>query len=218
MRIHREGYTILTSTAIILIILNAAAFYFLDTNFVEIIVLCFSLLILILFLQFFRYPKRELSFNENYIIAPADGKVVVIEQTMENEYFKDKRIQISIFMSPFNVHANWYPISGRVKYLRYHFGKYLVAWHPKASTQNERTSIVIERENKVNIMVRQIAGAVAKRIIYYPHEGDMIRQCSELGFIRFGSRVDVFVPLNAKVAVGLNDKVTGGITILAELS
>ena len=154
----------------------------------------------------------------NSILAPADGKVVAIEQTVDTEYFKDKRIQISIFMSPFNVHANWYPVSGRVKYLRYHFGKYLVAWHPKSSTENERTSIVIEKENKIEIMIRQIAGALAKRIIYYPHEGDMIRQGSQLGFIKFGSRVDVLMPVTSKVFVKINDKVTGGVTILADLS
>ena len=146
------------------------------------------------------------------------GKVLVIEQTDEPEYFKDKRIQISIFMSPVNVHANWYPMSGLVKYLRHHKGKYLVAWHPKSSTENERTSIVIEKESKSEILVRQIAGALANRIVFYPHEGDMIRQGAELGFIKFGSRVDVFLPLSARVDVKLNQKTKGGVTVLAELA
>lgn len=218
MRIHREGYSILTYTGFFLGIVNFCTFFFIsESYFLKFFILAISVIIYILFLQFFRYPKRDLSFNENYIIAPADGKVVVIEETTEKEYFKDKRIQISIFMSPFNVHANWYPVSGRIKYLRYHFGKYLVAWHPKASTENERTTIVIEKENKVAILVRQIAGALAKRIVYYPHERDMIRQCSELGFIKFGSRVDVFIPVGSKVFVKMNDKVTGGVSVIAEL-
>ncbi len=217
MTIHREGYTILTITAIILALINCFFLFYLDvSNVAEGFILLISILIFILFLQFFRFPKRDYSFNENYVIAPADGKVVVIEQTNDREYFKDQRIQVSIFMSPLNVHVNWYPVSGRIKYLRYHFGKYLVAWHPKASTDNEHTSIVIEKENKISVMVKQIAGAVAKRIVYYPHEGDMVRQCSELGFIKFGSRVDVLLPLNAKVIVRLNEKVTGGVTVLAE--
>lgn len=218
MTIHREGYTILTVTATILAAINLFFLFYLDvSDFAGIIILIISLIIFTMFLQFFRFPKREYSFNENYVIAPADGKVVVIEQTTDKEYFKDQRIQVSIFMSPLNVHANWYPVSGRIKYLRYHFGKYMVAWHPKASTDNEHTSIVIEKENKVSVMVKQIAGAVAKRIIYYPHEGDMVRQCSELGFIKFGSRVDVLIPPNSKVFVNLNEKVTGGVTVLAEL-
>jgi phosphatidylserine decarboxylase len=218
MKIHREGYTILTVTGFVLAFLNFGIFFFFEgADFPKFILLGISLIIFLLFLQFFRYPHRNYSFNENYAIAPADGKVVAIEQTVENEYFKDKRVQVSIFMSPINVHANWYPVSGRVKYLRYHFGKYLVAWHPKSSTENERTTIVIEKENKTTVMIRQIAGALAKRIIYYPHEGDMVRQCAQMGFIRFGSRVDVLLPLSAKVFVKINDKVKGGITVIAEL-
>ena len=219
MTIHREGNTILTVTAIILILINCFFFFYLDVSDVAgIIALVCSLILFFFFLQFFRFPKREYSFNENYIIAPADGKVVVIEQITDTEFFKDKRIQISIFMSPLNVHVNWYPVSGRIKYLRYNFGKYLVAWHPKASTENERTVIVIEKENKVAVMVKQIAGFLAKRIVYYPHEGDMIRQCSQLGFIKFGSRVDILLPPDAKVFVRLNEKVTGGVTVLGEFS
>lgn len=219
MTIHREGVRIIYRTVIILLLLNAVMVYFfndLDTPQV-IITFCLSLVILALIFQFFRYPNRKLVINDKYIIAPADGKVVVIEETDEPEFLKTKCRQISIFMSPFNVHANWYPTSGRIAYLRYHYGKYLVAWHPKASTDNERTTIVIEKENKSCILVRQIAGALAKRIVYYPHEGDLIRQGSELGFIKFGSRVDVFIPLSSTVKVSLNQKTKGGLTILAEL-
>jgi len=219
MDIHREGYRILISTLLILAGANAALLYFLQDH--EIIKLAFfglSFIFFLLILQFFRYPRRSLTFNDKYVIAPADGKVLAIEQTEEPEYFRDKRIQISIFMSPVNVHANWYPMSGKITYLRHHKGKYLVAWHPKSSTENERTSIVIEKESRVAILVRQIAGALANRIVFYPHEGDVIRQGAELGFIKFGSRVDVFLPLTAKVNVSLNDTTKGGITVLAELA
>ncbi len=219
MDIHREGYRILISTLLILAGANAALLYFLQDH--EIIKLAFfglSFIFFLLILQFFRYPRRSLTFNDKYVIAPADGKVLAIEQTEEPEYFRDKRIQISIFMSPVNVHANWYPMSGKITYLRHHKGKYLVAWHPKSSTENERTSIVIEKESRVAILVRQIAGALANRIVFYPHEGDVIRQGAELGFIKFGSRVDVFLPLTAKVNVNLNDTTKGGITVLAELA
>jgi len=219
MDIHREGYRILITAIIILFAANAGLFYFLDGyEIVKIGAVSISAILFLLILQFFRYPRRTPTLNDKYIIAPADGKVLAIEKTEETEYFKDKRIQISIFMSPLNVHANWYPISGKVKYLRHHKGKYLVAWHPKSSTENERTTIVIEKESRIAILLRQIAGAVANRIVFYPHEGDMIRQGAELGFIKFGSRVDVFLPLNAKVNVKLNDKTKGGVTVLAELA
>jgi phosphatidylserine decarboxylase len=143
--------------------------------------------------------------------------VVVIEKTFVKEYFQDERIQVSIFMSPVNVHANWYPVSGKIKYLRYHKGKKLVAWHPKSSTENERSTIVIQKDNKTEILVRQVAGALANRIIYYPQEGDVVRQCTELGFIKFGSRVDVFLPLSAEVNLKLNQHVKGGVDVLAFL-
>lgn len=218
MTIHREGYTILSVSALLLLIINLFSYYlFQDNTAVLSTVLVMSGLFFVLILQFFRYPSRELTSNEKFIVAPCDGKVVVIEETEEKEYFKDKRKQISIFMSPVNVHVNWYPISGKVTYLRYHEGKYLVAWHPKSSTDNERTTIVIEKENKFGVLVRQIAGALAKRIVYYPREGDMIRQGAELGFIKFGSRVDVFVPLNCKINVAIGQKTVGGVTVLAEL-
>ncbi len=218
MTIHREGYRILTWTFVLLAALNIAVWFWQDgLTLLSGILLGVSLVILVLFLQFFRSPGREPSYNDKYVIAPADGKVVAIEKVYEKEFFKDDRIQVSIFMSPFNVHVNWYPVSGRIRYLRYHYGKYLVAWHPKSSSENERTTIVIEKENKSAVMVKQIAGAVAKRIIYYPHEGDLIRQGAELGFIRFGSRVDVLLPVDAKVSVKLGEKTRGNDTVLAEL-
>lgn len=186
-------------------------------DWLSLLVFIVTFIFLILIVQFFRYPKRSATRNENYVIAPADGKVVVIEQTTESEFYKDKRIQVSIFMSPFNVHANWYPISGKIRYLRYHKGKYLVAWHPKASTDNERTTIVVEKDQNKTVLLRQIAGALAKRIVYYPHENDLVKQGAEMGFIKFGSRVDIFLPLTAKVNVQMNQKVTGKVTVIAEL-
>jgi phosphatidylserine decarboxylase len=218
MRIHREGYAILTGTILALGLINILALIFAPGRVIIIVpVMIVSIIVFLLVLQFFRYPKRNLSRNDNCIICPADGKVVAIEKTFEAEYFKEERLQISIFMSPFNVHANWYPVSGKIKFLRYHKGKKLVAWHPKSSTENERTTIVIQKENKIEILVRQIAGALANRIVYYPHEGDMIRQGAELGFIKFGSRVDLFLPVNANVNVHLDQKVQGGTSVIAEL-
>lgn len=218
MTIHREGYTILSVTTFILIVLNALAYTFLGSNqWLMISIFTFSLIIFLLVLQFFRYPSRNLTIGDNLIVAPADGKVVVIEQTQENEYFKDKRIQVSIFMSPINVHANWYPISGKISYVRYHVGKYLVAWHPKASTENERSTIVIQKDNNTEILLRQVAGALAKRIVYYPHEGDKVRQCGEMGFIKFGSRVDLYLPIGTKINAKIGQKTTGGVTVIAEL-
>ena len=219
MKIHREGTRILLITIAILILINFTAYQFshVYTNLFYITNII-SVIIFFLILQFFRVPIRSQTKGDNLVIAPADGKIVVIEQTTVREFFNDKRIMISIFMSPLNVHCNWYPVSGLVTYVRHHEGKYLVAWHPKASTENERTTIVIERDNKVAIMVRQIAGAVAKRIVYYSHENDMISQGAELGFIKFGSRVDVYLPLNAKVNVKLGQRSTGGVTVLAELT
>lgn len=217
MTIHREGHTILYSAFFILLAVNVALLYFRDDDWIILSSLSVSIVIMLLLLQFFRSPSRGFVFGEKLILAPDDGKVVVIEETTEHEFFKDKRIQVSIFMSPFNVHINWYPISGKIKYICYHAGKYLVAWHPKASTQNERTTIVIEKENK-SILLRQIAGALAKRIIYYPHEGDMVKQCSQMGFIKFGSRVDLYLPIGTKINVKLNEKTKGGITVIGEWS
>lgn len=218
MRIHKEGTASIAIALIVLSALNVAVYFFLrEFAWLQIPVGVISLALLYLVLQFFRVPAREQTLDERRIVAPCDGKVVVIENTVEHEYYKDKRLQVSIFMSPLNVHVNWYPISGIVKYLRYHEGKYLVAWHPKASTDNERTSIVIEKEGRFSVLVRQIAGALARRIVYYPHEGDMIRQCAELGFIKFGSRVDLFLPPGTKLNVKIGDKTTGGVTVIGEI-
>ncbi len=165
---------------------------------------------------FFRLPRRTFSAGEELVVAPADGKVVVIEETEEPEYFKDKRLQVSIFMSPLNVHINRVPVDGTVKYLKYHPGKYLVAWHPKSSTDNERTTVVFENA-KGALLLRQIAGALARRIKYYVQEGQEVKQNQEFGFIRFGSRVDVFLPIGTEVAVKLGQAVKGGITVLAKM-
>jgi phosphatidylserine decarboxylase len=177
-----------------------------------------SLIIFLLVLQFFRHPSRSILFNEKYILAPADGKVVTIEEVEETEVLKDKRIQISIFMSPLNVHVNRYPISGKISFLKYHPGLYLVAWHPKSSTENERTTCVIDHNSSMRILMRQIAGAVARRIVYYPKVDDIVKQGTEMGFIKFGSRVDLFLPLGTKINVNLNQKVRGGETVIAELN
>lgn len=201
---------------VVLAVLNFIVFY--SSQQVKpgnLIVLLTSLLLFLLVLQFFRFPDRKKTYNDSYIIAPSDGKVVIVEEVLEPEYFKDRRIQISIFMSPLNVHAQWYPMSGNITYYRYHEGKYMLAWHPKSSTANERTSIGIKKgENE--ILVRQVAGILARRIIAYGHEGDNIRQGADLGFIKFGSRLDVYVPLDAKVNVKTGDKVTGAVSVLAE--
>jgi phosphatidylserine decarboxylase len=181
------------------------------------IILIISLVFFILILQFFRNPARTTVMNENHVIAPADGTVVVIEEVEEPEYFKDKRKQISIFMSPVNVHVNRNPISGIVKYAKYHPGKYLVAWHPKSSTENERTTVVIAG-SRAEVLFRQIAGALAKRIVYYVKEGQEVKQGEEMGFIKFGSRIDIYLPLTATVNVQLQQKTRGGETVVATLA
>lgn len=216
MKIHPEGYTIIGFSLLLIGALNLILLYFNTPGLIFYPILVLSLLLLILIVQFFRFPSRDLTISDKYIVAPADGKVVVIEEVFENEFLQKPCRQISIFMSPLNVHINWYPVSGKVTHVRYHKGKYLVAWHPKASSENERTSIVIEKENRHQILVRQIAGALARRIVYYPHENDMVRQGAQFGFIKFGSRVDVFIPLDCKVKVQLGQKTTGGVSILAE--
>ncbi len=175
-------------------------------------------IIFLIFLQFFRSPKRNLVISSRSIVCPADGKVVAIEEVEEPEYFNgEKRIQVSVFMSPLNVHLNRYPISGRIAYSKYHPGKFLVAWHPKSSTENERNTVVVETEFGVSVLIRQIAGFVARRIVWYCHEDDRVKQGDELGFIKFGSRVDLFLPLDAKIKVEIDEKVQGGISILAEI-
>jgi phosphatidylserine decarboxylase len=188
-----------------------------DEHLIGKIVLSISLIFFILIVQFFRNPFRNTIVNDNHVIAPADGKVVVIEEVEETEYFKDKRRQVSIFMSPINVHVNRNPISGIVKYAKYHPGKYLVAWHPKSSTENERTTVVIAG-SKAEVLFRQVAGALAKRIVYYVKEGDMATQGGEMGFIKFGSRIDLYLPLSAKIEVSLQQKTKGGETVVATLA
>lgn len=218
MRIHREGYKyILIATVLwaLLIYFSYRFFYSVPALFYLFNFVCFLLWFWIIW--FFRLPNRAFSEGEQKVIAPADGKVVVIEETYEPEYFKDKRLQVSIFMSPLNVHVNRNPISGEVRYMKYHPGKYLVAWHPKSSTENERTTMVIGND-KMELLVRQIAGALARRICYYVKEGDAVKQNDEFGFIRFGSRVDLFFPLGTQVDVKIGDVVKGGITVVAHLS
>jgi len=217
MTIHKEGKTILLFLLIFLIVIN----YGLKQLSISESILYFSYLastiIYLLILQFFRSPNIKINENPKFVLAPADGKVVVIEETEESEYLNDKRIQISIFMSPLNVHVNRNPVGGVIKYVKYHAGRYLVAWHPKSSSENERTTIVYELANGVQILTRQIAGAVARRIKYYISEQDQVNQGEEFGFIKFGSRVDVFLPLDAEVKVEIDQTAKGGRTVLAEL-
>lgn len=217
MSIHREGYRYILIATILGILICWATNTWL--SFIPVLpwliyLTCFLLWFWVLW--FFRIPSRTFTYDENKIIAPADGKVVVIEETEETEYFKDKRLQVSIFMSPLNVHVNRNPINGIIKYFKYHPGKYLVAWHPKSSTENERTTLVIAN-NKIDILMRQIAGAMARRICYYVKEGDDVKQNDEFGFIRFGSRVDLFLPINTKVDVKIGDVVQNGISVIASL-
>lgn len=219
MVIHREGYKILINLFILLSLIIIAIFYFFPNSYnLQNISVIISIVCYLMILQFFRSPRRVTVVNDNHIIAPADGKVVVIEEVEETEYFNDKRKQISIFMSPVNVHINRNPISGVVTYFKYHSGKYKVAWHPKSSTENERTTIVVEGHNNHSILIRQIAGALAKRIVWYLQAGEEVKQGEELGFIKFGSRVDVFVPLDVKVNVVLGQKTKGGKTVIAEFT
>lgn len=218
MTIHKEGYTSIALTVLFIFILNAVVkFYFPGNHAVLWTVYVISFILFITVLQFFRNPHRSISPDEKSILCPADGKVVVIEEAEETEYLKDRRLQVSIFMSPVNVHINRNPISGQVKYFKYIPGKYLVAWNPKSSTDNERTTIVVENHHGIPVLFRQIAGALARRIVWYVKENDEVKQGQEFGFIKFGSRVDLFLPIGTDVKVKLGDTVTGGITVLAEL-
>jgi phosphatidylserine decarboxylase len=217
MHLHREGRTTILLGIIILAIAAFTAYLLpIHLLFKALIILPF-LGIFILILWFFRLPERKSTLNKTQVIAPADGKIVVIEKTTEEEYFKDERIQVSIFMSPLNVHQNVYPIPGTVSYTRYHKGKYLVAWHPKSSTLNERSTVVVKHENGTEILMRQIAGAVARRICTYSKAGDNASQCGEMGFIKFGSRVDLFLPLSARIICQVGDVSKGKQTIIAEI-
>ena len=215
--IHKEGKTILVVLLVVLVATNfAVGHWYPDFEYFNLLVGS-SFLLYILVLQFFRSPRVISLENENQVIAPADGKIVVIENVLEKEYLNENRIQISIFMSPLNAHVNRNPVSGIVKYFKYHPGQYLVAWHPKSSEKNERTTMVLELQNGLEILVRQIAGAMARRIKWYIEEGEQVTQGKEFGFIKFGSRVDVFVPLNSDVVVKIGDRTRAGKTVLAEL-
>lgn len=219
MTIHKEGRRILALLLIGLIAINLIILWLFPVyETLQNIFIGISVIFFLIILQFFRNPRIVAAYNDEHILAPADGKVVVIEETVENEYFQDKRKQISVFMSPVNVHVNRNPASGVIKYFKYHSGKYLVAWHPKSSTDNERTTFVLELQNGIDILVRQIAGALARRIKWYIKEGDSVKQGEEFGFIKFGSRVDIFLPLDAVVKVKIGDKTKAGRTVLAELA
>jgi phosphatidylserine decarboxylase len=217
MTIHKEGYPTIAWSAIIFGVINLLSFYFLsfEAPLISAIISIGTLGLLLFIISFFRIPKREYKISEHSILSPADGKVVAIEEVQADEYFTDKRIQVSVFMSPANVHVNRNPVSGEVAYSQYHKGKYLVAWHPKSSTENERHTVVY-RVNGKELLIKQIAGALAKRIVNYLQPGQKVKQAEEMGFIKFGSRVDILLPLNAQVRVKIGDKPKGGITVIAE--
>lgn len=210
---HKEGFNIILSSFVIVAVFIISVDYFEIRYGLSIKV--FLIIMLVLILQFFRNPKININTNENYILSPVDGKVVIIEEVYEPEFFKDKRLQVSVFMSPINVHVTRYPMSGNIIFSKYHPGKYLVAWHPKSSTKNERTTIVLENDNFGKVLYRQIAGALAKRIVNYAKLGGLAEQGKDAGFIKFGSRVDLYLPIGTKVNVKLNQVVKGGITVIS---
>jgi len=217
MKIHKEGYTTIVLAILILSIINFLVYKYFPLIILQIIIVLASTILFYLILHFFRNPLRNVEINNKHIIAPSDGKLVVVEDVFENEFLKEDCTQLSIFMSPLNVHKQWYPVNGKIIYSKNHKGKYLVAWHPKSSLENERSTIVIETEERNKILFRQIAGAVARRICNYSKEGVIVNQKMEAGFIKFGSRIDVFIPKKAKIKVSLNDIIIGGKTILAEI-
>lgn len=212
---HKEGFKIILSALLGVIALSILANIFVENPTIKGGIIISLVILLVLILQFFRNPKRIFGQLNNEVLSPVDGKVVVIEEVYEKEYFQDKRIQVSVFMSPINVHITRYPVGGKIVYSKYHPGKYLVAWHPKSSEENERTTVVVENEVFGEVLYRQIAGALAKRIVNYAQVGDEVEQTADSGFIKFGSRVDVFLPLGTQVDVTLNQKVKGGISIIA---
>ncbi len=220
MKLHKEGFGLILGTFVICSIIETLILFVGLTSWETTSILSLSLIplgLFILVVQFFRLPSRDFTYNEGEVLCPADGKVVVIEEVEETEYFKDRRIQISVFMSPLNVHANFNPVSGVIQYAKYHPGLFLVAWHPKSSTDNERTTIVTKTSSGKEILFRQIAGALARRICYYVQPGQLVDGGKEFGFIKFGSRIDIFLPLDAKINVQLNQKVKGQLTKLADL-
>jgi len=216
MKFHKEGYTTLAIAVLFIFIINAVADYYDAPQFVKWFIYALSAFLFITVVQFFRSPKKVVIPQDCTILCPADGKVVVIEETEENEYFHDRRIQVSIFMSPINVHVNRNPISGLVTFFKYHPGKFLVAWHPKSSTDNERTTVVVKDNAGREVLFRQIAGALARRIVWYVKENDQVVQGNEFGFIKFGSRVDLFLPLGTEINVNIGDKVTGAKTVIGK--
>ena len=219
MKIHKEGRVFLTVLFLVFLGLNMALFFTQVERLLFDLSIIVTSIIFLFFLQFFRNPSRKIEVNEKQILAPADGKIVVIERTTESEYFNgEERMQVSIFMSPLNVHVNRNPVTGLIKYFKYHSGKYLVAWHPKSSTENERTTVVYEVHKGVQILIRQIAGAAARRIKWYIDEGQSVIQGKEFGFIKFGSRVDLFLPLDADIKVTKDQVIKGGQTVIAELA
>jgi phosphatidylserine decarboxylase len=218
MKFHKEGYpSLLIVILFSAIIIFIAHFFFPTFAIAHWFAYILSGFLTITILQFFRNPSRQFTLGDNFIIAPADGKVVVIEETTENEYFKDKRLQVSIFMSPINVHINRYPIAGVVSFFKYHPGKFLAAWEPKSSTDNERTTVVVKHNRGTEILFRQVAGALARRIVWYCKEGDKAEQCGEMGFIKFGSRVDLYLPVGTKLNVKIGDVVKGSQSVLGEI-
>jgi len=214
---HKEGFKIIINTFLLCATIALLAEYRINNYWIQKSVQILSMVILVLVLQFFRNPKRVTSLNEKHIISPVDGKVVIVEEVYEKEYFKDQRLQVSIFMSPLNVHVTRYAISGLVLFSKYHPGKYLVAWHPKSSELNERTTVVVENKSAGKILYRQIAGALARRIVNYAKVGDQAVQGADAGFIKFGSRVDLFLPLGTKINVQKNQIVKGGLDCIAEV-
>jgi len=212
---HKEGYKIILGALTVCIVLTLITNFYVDNQVVKGGISIVLIVLLVLILQFFRNPKRIIKLNDDLVLSPVDGKVVVIEEVFEKEYYKEKRIQVSLFMSPLNVHVTRYPVGGTIVYSKYHPGKFLVAWHPKSSEENERTTVVVKSDKYGDVLYRQIAGAVAKRIVNYAVEGEDVKQADDSGFIKFGSRVDVFLPLDTKIKVSLDQKVTGGITPLA---
>ena len=214
---HKEGFKIIINTFLIAVIIAVGAEYAIENYWIKKLLQLTAIILLVLVLLFFRNPKRVTTPNENHVIAPVDGKVVVIEEVFEKEYFKDKRLQVSIFMSPLNVHVTRYAISGNVVFSKYHPGKYLVAWHPKSSELNERTTVVVQNKTVGKMLYRQIAGAVARRIVNYAKVGDTVVQGTDAGFIKFGSRVDVFLPVGTKINVSVDQVVKGGIDKIAEI-
>ena len=213
---HKEGHLIILYTFLLIALITVLVDFFIENQILKYILQIFCLLMLILILQFFINPKRKFNLNPEKVLSPVDGKIVAIEEVIENEYFNDKRLQVSIFMSPINVHVTRYPIGGKVLYSKYHPGKYLVAWHPKSSEKNERTTIVISNKNIGKILYRQIAGLLARRIINYAKVEENVFQGNDAGFIKFGSRVDLFLPLNAKINVKINQNVKGGIDFITK--